>query len=123
MTVRSRLIKSCSDASCSRPFVEFSAFKVTAVGIEFTVARCTGPAASAEVDCTDSKERALEKSYVLSFDPTALTEPHVLALTLRGEITFVAQSKQKPVYYAHLAFVNPVTGDADVLSFVDDGQH
>lgn len=124
MTVRARPIKSCADRDCPRPWVEYADFKVKPGGIECKIVRCSGPAASPECKTVDAaKERALEKVWSFTYDLTALTEPHVLALTLDGQLEFVPQSKQKPVYYAHLAFVDPVSGDADVLLFVDEGEH
>lgn len=124
MTVRARPITSCADGVCPRPFVEYSDFKVKPGGIELAITRCTGPAASPECSTVDkTKERALETMWSFTYDPTALTELHVLALRLDGQLEFVPQSKQQPVYYAHLAFVDPVSGDADVLAFVDEGEH
>lgn len=121
--IRRTTIRSCIAADCPRPWFEFTGIVVTPLGITFTVARCTGPAASTECKTvTPAKERALEKAHTLAFDPTALTEPHVLALTLEGVMEFVPVSKQRQVYYAHLAFVDPVSGDAEVLIFEDDGE-
>ena len=124
MTVRARPIRSCADGDCPRPFVEYTDFKVKPGGIELAIARCSGPAASAECKTVDAaKERALEKVWSFTYDLTAPTELHVLALRLDGQLEFVPQSKQQPVYYAHLAFVDPVSGDADVLAFVDEDEH
>jgi len=142
MTVRARPIKSCADGACSRPFVEYSDFKVTATGIELVVSRCTGPAASAALgksspdappmtyvnNCEPTKERGLEGQHTFAFDLTALTaegvvEKHVLAITLDAELEFVPASKRRPVPYAELAVVDPMSGDADVLAFVDEGEH
>lgn len=124
MTVRAIAIKSCADGDCPRPFFEYADFKVKPGGIECKITRCSGPAASAECKTVGAvKERALEKVWSFTYDLTALTEPHVLALRLDGVLEFVPQSKQKPVYYAHLAFVDPVSGDADVLAFVDEDEH
>lgn len=130
MTVRARPIESCPHEACSLPWVEFFAFEVTRItpdrplGIRFSVARCTGPAASPECKTVDrAKERTIERSHTLLFDPAALKETHVLALRLDGEFELVPRSKQRPVYYAHLAEVDPVSGDAEVLAFSDNGEH
>lgn len=111
-------IRSCSDADCPKPWVEFSAFAVNALGVTFTIFTVNGPAASPECKTVDeAKERTIEGSRTLPFDVTAIDERHTLALTLDGDVEFVPLSKQRPIYYAHLAFVDPVTGDADVLAF------
>lgn len=124
MTVHAIAIKSCADGHCARPFVEYSDFQVKPGGIEFQITHCSGPAASAECKTVDAvKEQALVKLWTFTYDLTALTEKHVLALRLDGVLEFVPQSKQQPVYYAHLAFVDPVSGDADVLAFVDEAEH
>lgn len=122
MSVRAVPMRSCPDAACPKPWVTFSRFEVAAgVGVEFTVTEVNGPAASPECAKVDAaKERTLEGKRSLSFDLTAPTEKHALAISLDGEIELVPLSKQRPVYYAHLAFVDPVTGDAEVLAFVPE---
>lgn len=125
-TVRRKPIISCPDDDCPAPWVEFSSFNVTKDGIELVIDKVTGPAAAEICVGVDAaKERALEGVKRMAFDKTVLTpegtiENHALAVTLEGELIFVPFSKQPYDLYAHLAFVDPNSGDADVLSFVPD---
>jgi hypothetical protein len=121
-----RPIFSCPDPTCPMPWVELSGFKVTKAGIEVAIAKVNGPAASREVAADHAKERRLERKHAFAFDADHRVneegqhEPHTLAITLEGELIFVPLSKQPPILYAHLAFVNTETGDADVLEFVPE---
>lgn len=46
-------------------------------------------------------------------------EVHVLAVTLDGVLKFGPTSQQQPVYYAHLAWWDPATGEWTALEFVE----
>lgn len=52
--------------------------------------------------------------------PNLSDEEHMLAVTEDGEIEFVPFSRQRQVYYAHLASYDPLTGEWTLLSFVDE---
>lgn len=121
--IRRKTIQSCPDASCPRPWVEFSDFAVTPTGVRVSIARCTGVAAAPFVAAGEDRERALETTHLFAFDTDALSERHALAITLEGELELVPFSKQRQVYYAHLAFIDPETGDAEVLKFEADEEH
>lgn len=45
------------------------------------------------------------------------SERHVLAVTEEGEYEFVPFSQQRLIYYAHLAWYTPTTGEWEVLKF------
>lgn len=97
----------------ARVTLDLTAFTATIAGV-------SGPAASAECATVDAaKERAIEGTYALGLDPLSPYEVHVLAITFTGAVIFVPESKLPPVFYAHLAWVNPVTGKMDVLAFYD----
>lgn len=51
--------------------------------------------------------------------PAPADEVHVLAQTFDGELEFVPLSKQRPEYYAHLAWFEPDTGEWTALEFHD----
>ena len=58
-------------------------------------------------------------SHTFELDADADDEVHVLAQTLDGDLEFVPESKQRPEYYAHLAWFDPSTGEWTALEFVD----
>lgn len=77
------------------------------------------------------RPNATTHMFALDTDTTAPTggvapasEVHVLAVTLDGDLEFVPLSKQRPAYYAHLAWFDPSTGEWDRLQFIDptDGE-
>lgn len=83
-----------------------------------------------EVECSTADLRAgllANKDGVgigmkaLALDQQRSLEEHILAITLNGQVEFVAASQQRPVYRAHLAFFNPVTQTWRRLVFIDDG--
>ena len=51
--------------------------------------------------------------------PQIRDEVHVLALTLDGALEFVPSSQQKPVYYAHLGWWDPLSSEWTVVDFVE----
>lgn len=57
--------------------------------------------------------------HTFALDPDAPDEVHVLAQTLDGDLEFVPLSKQRAVYYAHLAWFAPSTAEWTALQFVD----
>lgn len=121
-TIKRTTILSCSSRKCSFPWVEYADFTVTKDGVSFTTERVAGIGASKEAPTVDvPKERRLEREVTLTFDKDAPEERHALVLTFEGEFELVRGSKHQD-YYAHLAFVDPVTGDAELLVF-QDGLH
>lgn len=124
MTIKRTTIRSCPDADCPFPWVEIEDFKVTRDGVELRIAKVTGPAARPDVAADHAKERKLEKAHKFPFvGEDGKREQHTLALTMEGELIFVPLSKQPPILYAHLAFVNADTLDAEVLAFEDMDEH
>lgn len=121
-TIKRTTILSCSSRKCSYPWVEYADFTVTKKGVSFTTERVAGIGASKEAPSVDvPKERTLEREVTLAFDKSAPEERQAVVLTLEGEFALVPCSKDQD-YYAHLAFVDPVTGDAELLVF-QDGLH
>lgn len=118
MAVERRLIRSDPRATSPRPWFEYD---IDPVALTATITRVTGPAASPECkNVTRTKERTIERSFVLMIDPLKPTEQHGLALTLEGNVIFRPASELPPVLYAHLGWIDPVTRDAVILEFVDD---
>ena len=124
MTIRTKHIQSCPDPDCPMPWVEFSSFQVTRDGIEFRIAKINGIAARPDVRGDRAKEARLVGVHKFPFGPAEFVvgddmkrEPHTLAITMEGDLIFCALSKQPLVLYAHLAFVDTDTLDADVLAF------
>lgn len=58
-------------------------------------------------------------THAIKIDPALPNEVHVLAVTEDGIVDFVPLSKQRPVYYAHLAWYDPSTGTLTTLDFED----
>lgn len=72
------------------------------------------PDATAHTFARSSDDQAAADTGVAPAD-----EIHVLAVTLDGELEFVPTSQQQPVYYAHLAWWDPATGEWTALEFID----
>lgn len=58
-------------------------------------------------------------SHSFSLTAGKEAETHVLAVTLDGTLVFVAESDQQSVYYAHLAWWEPASGEWTALDFID----
>lgn len=70
--------------------------------------------------CSREKEAALVGTWLLGFDPLHLTDQHILFITLTGDLVFLPRlTLAGQEFFAHLAWVNPVTGKADTLQFID----
>jgi hypothetical protein len=87
-------------------------------GENFIVRECNGLAASKETKANKATEAALKKSHKVKKKVGKESETHVLAITLEGVVEFIPQSEQRPVYYAHLAWVHP-DGTIESLEFVE----
>lgn len=68
----------------------------------------------------DKREKLKKDKKPLKLKLTKSTEVHVLAVTLDGGYEFVPASEQRPAYYAHVAWYNPVTQEWKVLDFQED---
>ncbi|MDQ7794160.1 MAG: hypothetical protein RDU89_07070 [bacterium] len=112
-------IRSDPSEDSPRPWFEFE-FNEKSLAV--TVSRIRGLSRA-----LGRSDRALEdslegKTVALQLNPDRATEIHVLAVTLDGELEFVAESQQRPIYYAHLAWYDPVKREAKVLKFVEESQ-
>lgn len=65
------------------------------------------------------KRRPNSTAHSFAVDGGAPDEIHVLAVTLDGAIVFVPESQQESVYYAHLAWYDPATGEWTRLVFTE----
>ena len=92
-------------------------FDFTFDGETFDLKQCNGLAASKQCKSVDkAKESRLNKKHKVKKKSDKKDEVHVLAITLDGEVEFVPASEQRPVYYAHLAWVYP-DGTIEELEF------
>ncbi|MEX0748786.1 MAG: hypothetical protein WD467_03260 [Candidatus Saccharimonadales bacterium] len=70
-------------------------------------------------DQLEGKCSAMATTHNLTLDPSAATVKHVLAVTLDGDLEFIPEHLQQPIYFAHLASYEPSTGEWTKLRFVD----
>lgn len=118
--MRSSPIRSFSDPARPEPWAEL----VVADGsLDVTVRALNGLEAYKRARGEDVppgwKRRPEATAHTLARSPSKPDETHVLAVTLDGDLEFVPQSEQRPVYYAHLAWWDPATGEWTVLEFVE----
>lgn len=110
-------IESSSDPSNGLPWFKFDVDTVDmSVGFSKAngLANFPDAAAGADLDHLPPNSR---HSLKLSTDKP--DEVHVLAVALDGTLEFVPVSEQREVYYAHLAWYDPSTGNADAMEFVE----
>lgn len=127
------VILSTSDPDDPRPWFRFT-FDGATLTVDMTEAN--GLAAYSKANgraVSKQKEAAARRKHAFTLAPERRAdlpprdpalpprdqEVHVLAMTEDGDLEFVPQSEQRPVYYAHLAWYDPATGDVAVLEFVD----
>lgn len=92
---------------------------------EFTVDSATMDAAISNASGIDASPLTTDAAtdddplgdYSLSLTAGKEGERHVLAVRLDGTVEFVAVSDQQEVYYAHLAWYDPSTGEVTQLVF------
>ena len=84
----------------------------------FTITDVTGLSARGLV--SPEKEAVLKRVYTLELSPIKPTEIHVVAITLDGNLEFVPESEQRPEYYAHLGWYNPVMDTWTILDFQEE---
>ena len=116
MTVTRIPIRSHSAVTSTRPWVDFDVNETSKM---LTIHDFNGLSASGKV--SRQKEVGMRKSQMLLLHPLALTEWHVLAITLDGTIEFVPFSQQRPEYYAHLGVYKPESNTWELLQFIDEG--
>lgn len=96
---------------------------------EIAAARAGEALDAAELNALKGRERpeVTSETLQLSTDTTApeggglppAEQVHVLAVTLDGDLEFVPESQQASVYYAHLAWYEPATGEWTAFEFID----
>lgn len=128
--MRTTPVKSKSDESTANPWVQFDvadgSLQVTVRALNGVVpfreaqARAEGRelAARERSEIASRGQRAV-RTHTFTVDTSVPAELHVLAVTVDGDLEFVPASKQRPVYYAHLAWYDPTTSEWSRLSFVD----
>jgi hypothetical protein len=143
--VNTRQIRSNPDESNPRPWADFElgdgSLSVTVGALnglhafrEAMAARGERPYPEAERTKVGASRRPTPTKHTLSLSteqrpadeqpsdparPSLADEVHVLAVTLEGDLEFVPTSRQRHVYYAHLAWYDPLTKVWDKLQFVE----
>jgi hypothetical protein len=110
-------IRSSRDPDDPRPWFDFRLRS----DLRAVVEDVKGLAAADWSDADETDEQALveDSPHSLVISREKPEERHVLAVTTDGAIEFVPESEQRPVYYAHLAWYDPLLDEITQLQFID----